>query len=318
MTMSNSSLVSYTKISPNKSTRTEKIAKITPHYMAGNLSVETCGNVFAPSSRQASSNYGIGSDGRVGMYVPENYRAWTSSSAWNDQRAVTIEVANVDSYGTITQAAWDTLVSLCVDICKRNGISQLEFTGDKNGSLTWHCMFSDTSCPGSYLKNNTPRLIQEVNDMLNPRVRNRDLQIYDPTLSNINQQFYIRTLSIARIAIRSNACWDWISDPNSSTITTPAQTWGGEGGDDGNKNPRAPQILTLEDADAFGGKYIHPEVAPNLSLGVDGYGNGSQVKWFPHDGKTDKIWHFIPYYDKYLIINAATLKALDVPNGGWK
>lgn len=134
--------------------------------MAGNLSVESCGMVFAPSSRQASSNYGIDSNGKVGMYVPEDHRAWTSSSAWNDQRAVTIEVANIDSYGTVTKAAWDALVKLCVDICKRNGIPRLEFTGDKNGSLTWHCMFASTSCPGNYLKDNTPRLVKEVNSLL--------------------------------------------------------------------------------------------------------------------------------------------------------
>lgn len=164
--MSNSPLVSYTRISPNKSRRTEKIIGITPHYMAGNCSIETCGEIFAPSSRQASSNYGIGSDGRVGLYVPEDYRAWTSSSSWNDQRRVTIEVANIDSYGTITQAAWDSLVNLCVDICQRNGISSVNFTGDKYGVITWHCMFSSTSCPGQYLKNNTPYLVDEINKRL--------------------------------------------------------------------------------------------------------------------------------------------------------
>lgn len=166
MTVSNSPLVNYTAISPNKSVRTQRITKITPHYMAGNLSVETCGNVFAPTSRQASSNYGIGSDGRVGMYVPENYRAWTSSSSWNDQRAVTIEVANIDSYGTFTNAAWATLVNLCVDICQRNGIPELVFTGDSSGSLTWHCMYSSTSCPGQFMKDNTLRLCNEVNAIL--------------------------------------------------------------------------------------------------------------------------------------------------------
>ena len=93
--MSNSGLVNYTKISPNRtSPRRNKIDRITIHHMAGNLAVETCGNVFAPRSRQASSNYGIGSDGRVGMYVEEKDRAWTSSSGANDHRAITIEVAD--------------------------------------------------------------------------------------------------------------------------------------------------------------------------------------------------------------------------------
>lgn len=93
--MSNSALVTYTKLSPNNSgNRNHKIDVVTIHCMAGNLSVETCGNVFAPSSRQASSNYGIGSDGRIAMYVEEKDRSWCTSSASNDNRAVTIEVAN--------------------------------------------------------------------------------------------------------------------------------------------------------------------------------------------------------------------------------
>lgn len=165
--MSDSPLVSYVKISPNSSPRTEKIIKITPHYMAGNLSIESCGDVFAPTSRQASSNYGIGSDGRVACYVHESRRAWTSSSGWNDQKAVTIECANVDNYGTLTEKCWASLVDLCVDICQRNGIPYLEYTGNKNGSLTRHCFFSDTSCPGNYIKDNTARLVQEVNARLN-------------------------------------------------------------------------------------------------------------------------------------------------------
>lgn len=92
MTYTNSSLVSYTKLSPNHSgQRTHSIDRITPHCVVGQCSVETLGNVFLPKSRQASSNYGIGVDGRVGMYVEEKNRSWCSSSAANDQRAVTIE-----------------------------------------------------------------------------------------------------------------------------------------------------------------------------------------------------------------------------------
>lgn len=136
--------------------------------MAGNCSIETCGEIFASSSRQASSNYGIGSDGRVGMYVPENRRSWCSSSNWNDQKAVTIEVANIRADGYITDAAWNTLVNLCVDICKRNNIPKLVWTGDRYGSLTCHYMFADTSCPGQYLKGRMQLLADTVNAKLNP------------------------------------------------------------------------------------------------------------------------------------------------------
>lgn len=171
--MSNSPLVSYTKLSPNNSgKRTQPITKITPHHMAGNLSVETCGNVFAPASRKASSNYGIGSDGRVGMYVEEANRSWCSASNWNDQRAVTIEVAN-DTMApdwTVSAEAWASLVDLCVDICNRNsgikradGRSGLNYTGDRNGSLTEHEMFYNTNCPGPYLHQWMQALADEVN-----------------------------------------------------------------------------------------------------------------------------------------------------------
>lgn len=166
--MTVSGLSVYTKVSPNKSTRTKKICKITPHHMAGNLSIETCGNVFAPSSRQASSNYGIGSDGRIGCYVPEEYRAWTSSNANNDQQAITIEVANdaLAPSWTISEAAWDSLVDLCVDICSRYDFV-LTWTGDANGSLTNHDMFANTNCPGSYLKSRMAELANAVNARLN-------------------------------------------------------------------------------------------------------------------------------------------------------
>ena len=166
--MSNSPLVSYTRISPNKSKRTAKIAKITPHHTAWVVDVETLGASFANPRRKASSNYGIGNDGRIAMYVPEDYRAWTSSSSANDNVAVTIEVSNSATGGNwpISNAAWDSLVALCVDICRRNGIEKLTFTGDKSGNLTMHKMFAATNCPGPYLGGRFPELAETVNKIL--------------------------------------------------------------------------------------------------------------------------------------------------------
>ena len=167
--MSNSSLVNYVRISPNRtSPRRNKIDRITIHHMAGNLSVETCGNVFAPSSRQASSNYGIGSDGRVGMYVEEKDRSWCSSSSANDNRAVTIEVAD-DVIGNgwhSSDAAMKKLVELCADICRRNGIARLNYTGNTSGNLTMHKWFANTDCPGAYLESKFPWIAQQVNNLL--------------------------------------------------------------------------------------------------------------------------------------------------------
>lgn len=167
--MSNSKLVSYTKLSPNcNKPRNHKIDKITIHHMAGNLTVEQCGNVFAKGARQASSNYGIGTDGRVGMYVEECNRSWCSSSPENDNRAVTIEVANDQTGGNwhVSDTALATLIDLCVDICQRNGIKKLNYTGDKTGNLTMHKWFAVTACPGPYLESKFPYIAREVNKRL--------------------------------------------------------------------------------------------------------------------------------------------------------
>lgn len=168
--MSNSSLVSYTKLSPNcDHPRNHAIDKITIHHMAGDLSVETCGNLFAKPSYEASSNYGIGSDGRVGLYVDEGDRAWASASPSNDNRAVNIEVANDATGGDwpVSNAAYRKLIDLCVDICQRNGIKALNYTGGADGNLTEHRMFTATACPGPYLHERMGRIAAEVNNRLN-------------------------------------------------------------------------------------------------------------------------------------------------------
>lgn len=158
--------------------RTAKVCKITPHHMAGNLTIEGCGAVF--QSREASSNYGIGSDGRIACYVDEDYGAWTSSSYWNDNQAITIEVANstqgvADGTWAVTDAAWDSLVELCTDICRRYGF-KLEYTGGTGGSLTEHLMFSATACPGPYLHARMGKLAREVNERLEDEVTDADIK----------------------------------------------------------------------------------------------------------------------------------------------
>lgn len=174
--MSNSPLVSYTKISPNRnSPRNHKIDTITIHCTAGQTSVENLGNIFAQSSRGASSNYGIGKDGRVGLYVEEKDRSWCSSSVSNDNRAITIEVSsdNVHPY-RVTDKALNSLVELCTDICKRNGIPKLLWNGDKSligkidkQNMTVHRWFANKACPGDYLYNLHGWIADEVNKRLN-------------------------------------------------------------------------------------------------------------------------------------------------------
>ena len=175
--MSNSPLVSHVHISPNRtSPRTHAIDTVTVHCMAGNLSVEACGNGFASPARKASSNYGIGSDGRIGMYVEEKDRSWCSSSAANDHRAVTIEVANDGGAETgwhVSDAAYRSLVLLLADICRRNGIPELRWRGDRSligqvgkQNMTVHRWFARKACPGDYLYGLHGQIAEDVNSEL--------------------------------------------------------------------------------------------------------------------------------------------------------
>lgn len=168
--MSYSKYVNYINLSPNcNAPRNNSIRKITIHHMAGNLSVEQCGNIFADRNRQASSNYGIGSDGRVGLYVDEANRSWCSSNGDNDHQAVTIEVANdvIGGNWHVSDVALAKLIDLCVDICERNHIDRLVFTGNASGNLTLHKYFAATACPGPYLESKMPYIAEEVNRRLN-------------------------------------------------------------------------------------------------------------------------------------------------------
>ena len=164
MAYTNSSLVSFTQLSPNHSgQRTHAIDRITPHCVVGQCSVETLGRIFLPTSRQASCNYGIGEDGRVGMYVEEKNRSWCSSSNANDQRAVTIECASdTTAPYAFKDVVYQKLITLCIDICKRNGKAKLLWLGDKDKTLNYrpaademvltvHRWFANKSCPGDWM-----------------------------------------------------------------------------------------------------------------------------------------------------------------------
>lgn len=162
--MSNSGLVVYTKLSPNHSgKRKMAIDRITPHCVVGQVTVERLGEIFAPVERQASSNYGIGLDGKVALYVDEGNRSWCTSSNANDQRAVTIECASdtTEPYA-FKDVVYNRLIDLCEDICKRNGKTKLLWFGDKDKTLNYspaademvltvHRWFANKSCPGNWM-----------------------------------------------------------------------------------------------------------------------------------------------------------------------
>ena len=179
MAYTNSPLVEYTKISPNNSgQRTHSIDRITPHCVVGQCSAESLGSLFADSARQASSNYGIDKDGRVGMYCPESNRSWCTSNRENDQRGITIECASdtTDPYA-MNDAVYSKLIELCTDICRRNGKQKLLWFADKEAALSYelkegemlitvHRWFANKSCPGDWLFSRLGDVAEKVNAAL--------------------------------------------------------------------------------------------------------------------------------------------------------
>lgn len=192
MGYTNSPLVNYTCKSPNHSgTRTHKIDRITPHCVVGQCTVETLGNVFTPCEKKASCNYGIGSDGRVLLCVDEANRSWCTSSSANDQRAITIECASdaKEPYA-FKEVVYDKLVTLCADICKRNGKTKLLWIEDKTKALAYepkademlltvHRWFANKSCPGNWMYARMGDLADKVNAILTKEVKTVDKEVIE-------------------------------------------------------------------------------------------------------------------------------------------
>ena len=171
MSFTNSKLATVVRISPfRNSPRNQPITKITLHHMAGVLSLEQFGNIVTSPGRDMSANYAVDKDARVGLFCPESDRSWCSSSPWNDNRAITIEISN-SAYGDasgwpVSDKVMAKVIDLCVDICQRNGIKKMTYTGDRNGSLTFHYFYTSTGCPGPYIKSRA----QEICDKINARL----------------------------------------------------------------------------------------------------------------------------------------------------
>lgn len=178
--MSNSSLATYTKISPNRtSPRNHTIDTISIHCAVGQVTAKQLLNmshfVNYNATNGSSCNYAIGYDGSIGLGVEEKDRSWCTSSRSNDHRAITIEVASDTKHPyTVTDAAYKALIKLLVDICKRNGIKELKWRGDKSligqvdkQNMTVHRWFAAKACPGDYLYNLHGQIAKEVNTQLN-------------------------------------------------------------------------------------------------------------------------------------------------------
>lgn len=159
------------------SPRNNKISVITPHHTAGVMTAEQYEEVA--KSRKESCQYFIDNNGITTQFCSERDRSWCSSSPENDNKAITIEVSNSKNGGNwpVSDKAYKALIELCVDICKRNGMTELVWTGDKNGSLTMHDMFAKTACPGPYLKSKMPEIAAEVTKRLSDKPVEKEIKM---------------------------------------------------------------------------------------------------------------------------------------------
>ena len=171
----NSPLATYTNITKHRTiNRNHIIDTITIHCFVGQVTAKQGCDYFANTTNECSANYVVGMDGSIGLSVPEKDRSWCSSNRENDNRAITIEVAcdKFEPYA-VTDAAYNSLINLCVDICKRNGISKLLWKADKNligqpdkQNMTVHRWFANKSCPGDYLYTRLGKIAGTVNSKL--------------------------------------------------------------------------------------------------------------------------------------------------------
>lgn len=222
MSYTNSPLVDYVRISPNRTVgRNHEIDTVTIHCVVGQCSVETLGSVFAPKSRQASCQYGIGYDGKIGMYCEEKDRSWCTSSRSNDNRAITIEVASdTKPPYTVTNAAYESLIDLLVDICKRNPkIGTLKWRGDKSligqtskQNMTVHRWFANKSCPGDYLYNRHAKIVEEVNKRLGVKEEIKEAVKPEKVKTAVLSKGDIVTIKYGATYYGGKSIPDWVKD----------------------------------------------------------------------------------------------------------
>jgi hypothetical protein len=241
--MSNSNLVNYTRLSPNNSgIRTHAISRITPHCVVGQLTVENLGNCFASTIRQASCNYGIGTDGKILLCVDEDKRSWCSSSNDNDQRAVTIECASDKTAPyAFNDKVYNSLINLCVDICKRNNKTKLIWIADKNTALkynlasnemllTVHRWFAAKSCPGDWMYNRMGDLAEAVTNKLSGSSVVASTTTSKVSSSVTTASYKVRvtvgSLNIRKGPSTSNPIVGTITDKGVYTIVEEKNGWG--------------------------------------------------------------------------------------------
>lgn len=216
MTYTNSSLVTYTNVSNNKtSPRNQEIDTITIHCIVGQWTAQQGCDYFATTDKEASANYVVGKDGSIGLSVEEKDRSWCSSSSSNDHRAITIEVASdtTDPYA-VTEEAYEALINLVADICKRNGMKELLWKADQSligqvdeQNMTVHRWFANKACPGDYLYGLHGEIASKVNAMLQDSEMVQNSEITGSSEVDGDESFHdvLYRVQIGAFAVKENA-----------------------------------------------------------------------------------------------------------------
>lgn len=247
--MSNSPLITYTQLSPNKSSpRNKPVDRITPHCVVGQCTAPRIGELFQSKNRQASCNYGIGKDGKIILIVDETDRSWCSSSPANDHRAITFEIASEPTHPyAITDAALAATIDLCEDICRRYGKSRLLWLGDKDKTLTYtpkademvftvHKWFANKACPGQYVMDRLSMIAEEVTQRLNCKEE-----------SEVTYEQWRQYMHQYRSELQDNDCGEWSKAAREWCIQQGIFA-GGTPGADGQPNYMWEDLLTREQA----------------------------------------------------------------------
>ena len=318
--MTHSNLTSFCMHSPNGYfPRSDSIRKVTIHHMAGVMTAEQCGNVFASSARQASSNYGIGNDGEIACYVEEENAAWTSSSYWNDNQAITMEVSN--SYAgdpwPISDAAWNSMIKLCADICKRYGITP-SYTGGTDGTFTEHRMYAATGCPGEYIHSRMAQIVKEVKAAMGGNTDVREVQQWALGIDNPQQKWHLTKNSDGTYTIKApnGGCLDVKGGSSTSGATvqvykangTNAQKW------KLTRVAKSPSGIAY-DPSTIAPFELSPMCAPSLRLDVKNASksDGGSIQIYKSNNTNAQRWTVLDTGDGYVrILNCASGKALDL------
>jgi len=316
-----STLASKTIFSPNHYIgRNAAVTKVTIHHMAGCLTAEQCGAVFKPTSRNASSNYGIGPDGEIACYVDEANAPWTSRSAWNDNRAVTIEVSNsregvANGTWAITDASYRSLIALCADICKRYGIVPA-YDGTKYASFTEHRMFAATGCPGPWIHDRMGQIVADVKSAMEPP-KPAKVYGYSAKLWNSNnsamQHFKIEQADGGWVKIRNVGRNMYLDVKDGSKANdTPVRVW-----EKTNGNAQLWKLIPVQRPYALLYE-LEPKCAPGLRLDAKGGGTTKKTGLQTHksNGTAAQRWQFIDSGDGVLrIVSSKSGLAIDAGDG---